>query len=124
MLKTSDEPIAVAARNVQLVHSRQRACSRRRHWVLDVVFQHPEGEPMTPEEFRRIGHRLVDWVADYRTRVADLPVMSRVEPGSVKAQLPPQAPERPEDWDAILGDLERVLVPGLSHWQHPRFFGY
>jgi aromatic-L-amino-acid decarboxylase len=79
---------------------------------------------MTPEEFRRIGHRLVDWVADYRTRVADLPVMSRAEPGSVKAQLPPQPPERPEDWDAILGDLERVLLPGLSHWQHPRFFGY
>jgi aromatic-L-amino-acid decarboxylase len=79
---------------------------------------------MTPEEFRRIGHRLIDWVADYRTRVAELPVMSRVDPGSVKAQLPARPPEPPGSWDTILGDLESVLVPGLSHWQHPAFFGY
>src|SRR5262249_47413531 len=79
---------------------------------------------MTPEEFRRIGHRLVDWAAATGRGGRARPVMSRAEPGSVKAQLPPQAPERAEDWDAIMGDLERVLVPGLSHWQHPRFFGY
>ncbi len=79
---------------------------------------------MDPEEFRRFGHQIVDWVADYRTRAASHPVMSRVEPGSIRAQLPASPPLEPEGFEAILGDLDRVVVPGLSHWQHPRFFGY
>jgi aromatic-L-amino-acid decarboxylase len=79
---------------------------------------------MTPEEFRAIGHRLIDWVADYRARVAELPVMARTAPGEVKAQLPAAPPAQPEGFDAIFRDLERVIVPGLSHWQHPSFFGY
>jgi aromatic-L-amino-acid decarboxylase len=79
---------------------------------------------MTPEEFRAIGHRLIDWVADYRARVGELPVMARTAPGEVKAQLPAAPPAQPEGFDAIFRDLERVIVPGLSHWQHPSFFGY
>lgn len=79
---------------------------------------------MTPEEFRRIGHRLIDWIADYRANVADLPVMSRVEPGSVRAQLPLSPPASPESFDAIFRDLGEVILPGLSHWQHPHFYGY
>jgi aromatic-L-amino-acid decarboxylase len=79
---------------------------------------------MTPEEFRRLGHQVVDWVADYRERVAGLPVMSQVSPGAIKAQLSASPPEAPEGFEAILGDLDRVILPGLSHWQHPRFFGY
>jgi aromatic-L-amino-acid decarboxylase len=79
---------------------------------------------MTPEEFRRLGHRVVDWVADYRERVASLPVMSRAAPGEVRAALPSSPPAAPEGFEAILADLDRVIVPGLSHWQHPRFFGY
>jgi aromatic-L-amino-acid decarboxylase len=79
---------------------------------------------MTPEEFRAVGHRLIDWIADYRTRAADLPVMARTAPGEVKARLPATPPERPEGFDAIFRDLERAVMPGLSHWQHPRFFGY
>ena len=79
---------------------------------------------MTPEEFRRLGHRIVDWVADYRERVASLPVMSRVAPGDIKAQLPQGPPTEPEPFEAVLRDLDRVILPGLSHWQHPRFFGY
>ncbi len=79
---------------------------------------------MTPEEFRRLGHQVVDWVADYRERVANLPVMSRAVPGAIKAQLPASPPTVPEGFEAILADLERVILPGLSHWQHPRFFGY
>jgi aromatic-L-amino-acid decarboxylase len=79
---------------------------------------------MTPEEFRRIGHRLIDWIADYRATVADRPVMSRAEPGSVRARLPASPPENPEPFDAIFRDLDEVIVPGLSHWQHPRFYGY
>ena len=50
--------------------------------------------------------------------------MARVEPGEIKRQLPPQPPIEPEPFDALLRDLDRVVVPGLSHWQHPRFFGY
>jgi aromatic-L-amino-acid decarboxylase len=79
---------------------------------------------MDPEEFRRFGHQVVDWIADYRARAARHPVMSRVEPGSVRAMLPSSPPHEPEPFDAVLDDLDRVVVPGLSHWQHPRFFGY
>ena len=79
---------------------------------------------MTPEEFRRRGHQIVDFIADYRTQVAQLPVMSRAEPGEVAARLPVSPPQEAESFDGVLRDLEEILVPGLSHWQHPRFFGY
>jgi len=79
---------------------------------------------MTPEEFRRIAHQVVDWVADYRERAADLPVMSQVEPGAIRGKLPSAPPRSPEGFDAILRDLDAVILPGLTHWQHPRFFGY
>jgi aromatic-L-amino-acid decarboxylase len=79
---------------------------------------------MTPEEFRRIGHRIIDWVADYRAGIAGRPVMASAEPGMVRAQLPQSPPERPESVDSVLADLERIIVPGLSHWQHPHFYGY
>src|SRR5689334_20670817 len=79
---------------------------------------------MNPEEFRKIGHQMVDWIADYRARVADLPVRARVEPGEVRSQLPAAPPVQPESFDAIFTDLEQIILPGLSHWQHPQFFGY
>jgi len=80
--------------------------------------------PMTPEEFRTAGHRLIDWIADYRTRVGSLPVMAKTQPGDVKRQLPATPPHDPESFDTVLADLDRIVMPGLSHWQHPRFFGY
>lgn len=79
---------------------------------------------MTPEEFRRHGHALVDWIADYRARLHTLPVMSRCKPGEVAALLPASPPEKPEPFEAVLADIDRVLLPGLSLWQHPSFFGY
>lgn len=79
---------------------------------------------MTPEEFRRYGHQLIDWIADYRARIAALPVRAQTEPGEIKSRLPRHAPETPEGFEAVIADLERIVVPGLSHWQHPRFFGY
>jgi aromatic-L-amino-acid decarboxylase len=79
---------------------------------------------MTPEEFRKYGHAVVDWIADYRTRLEGLPVMAHTAPGEVKALLPASPPQTPEAFDAILADLDRVVLPGLSLWQHPRFFGY
>ncbi len=79
---------------------------------------------MTPEEFRRFGHQLVDWLADYHAGIADRPVMSQVRPGDIKKMLPSDPPQAPEPMAAVLADLDRVVLPGLSHWQHPRFFGY
>lgn len=79
---------------------------------------------MTPEEFRQYGHALVDWIADYRARVGDLPVMSPLRPGDVRRQVPATPPDTPQSFDEILKDLEAIVVPGLSHWTHPRFYGY
>jgi len=79
---------------------------------------------MTPEEFRAAGYRLIDWIADYRAGVEELPVMARSEPGDVKSKLPAAAPEEPEPFERILTDLDDVIMPGLSHWQHPNHFAY
>ncbi|RAI59345.1 pyridoxal phosphate-dependent decarboxylase family protein [Roseicella frigidaeris] len=79
---------------------------------------------MTPEEFRRRGHQVIDWIADYREHIARHPVMAQVSPGEIRARLPAAPPEQPEDMAAVLADLDRILLPGISHWQSPRFFGY
>ena len=79
---------------------------------------------MTPEQFRQHGHEVVDWIADYWSRVGSLPVRSQVSPGEVRAALPAAAPEQGEPFSAVLADLDRVVLPGVTHWQHPGFFGY
>ena len=79
---------------------------------------------MTPEEFRAHGHRVIDWIADYRLRLAELPVMARTRPGEVRAALPAEPPQGAEPFDDVLRDLERIVAPGLTHWQHPAFYGY
>ncbi len=79
---------------------------------------------MTPDEFRRQGTAMVEWIARYLETVEDLPVASPLEPGEVRAMLPTHPPQQPEPWDAIFGDLDRVVVPGLTHWQSPNWFGY
>ncbi|CAN5635301.1 pyridoxal-dependent decarboxylase [soil metagenome] len=79
---------------------------------------------MTSEEFRRHGHAVVDWVADYLDRVADLPVLAQVKPGEIRARLPAGPPEIGEPFEAVLRDLDDVVVPGLTHWQSPDFFAY
>lgn len=79
---------------------------------------------MNPEDFRKAGYRVVDWIADYRQTIESRPVMSRVKPGEIRFLLPSTPPEAPEPFDAILADMDRIVAPGLMNWQHPRFFGY
>jgi aromatic-L-amino-acid decarboxylase len=79
---------------------------------------------LDPEQFRRQAHEVVDWIADYRAGLADRPVAPAVEPGWVRAQLPPELPEAPQPVAALLAELDRVVLPASTHWQHPGFFGY
>lgn len=79
---------------------------------------------MTPEKFRKHGHQLIDRIADYRSGVAELPVMSQVKPGALRSALPMSAPQHAEPFEHMLADLDSLIMPGLSHWQHPGFFGY
>ncbi|MDX2038346.1 MAG: pyridoxal-dependent decarboxylase [Isosphaeraceae bacterium] len=79
---------------------------------------------MTPEEFREYGYRLIDWIADYRAGVEKHRVTPACEPGDIRGRLQGSPPEVGESFDAILSDLDDVILPGIAHWQHPRFFGY
>ncbi len=76
------------------------------------------------EEFRAAGHRVVDWIAEYLARIEDYPVLSRAEPGSIHRQLPAHPPEEPESLNSILDDFQRLVVPGITHWNHPGFMAY
>ncbi len=79
---------------------------------------------MNSEEFRRAGHALIDRIADYRDTVRQRSVMARTVPGDIIASLPASPPENSESVDDILRDVDDIIVPGLTHWQHPSFFGY
>src|SRR6202167_1925403 len=79
---------------------------------------------MTPDEFRDRGHAVVDWIADYYARIESYPVLSRAEPGQIRASLPANPPSKGESFDAILGDVEKVILPGITHWLSPNFFAF
>ena len=79
---------------------------------------------MTPEEFRRHGHTAVDWIADYYARIESLPVLSRARPGEIRGSLPPEPPESGESFETILHDVEKLILPGITHWQSPNFFAF
>ena len=79
---------------------------------------------MNPDDFRKHGYALVDWIADYLEHSDKYPVLSRVRPRDIVNALPPEAPEDPEPFEQIMRDFERVLVPGLTHWNHPGFMAY
>jgi len=79
---------------------------------------------MDPQAFREAGHRLVDWIARYLHESDRYPILARVAPGDIRSQLPPVAPEEGDSMERIFSDFERVLVPGLTHWNHPGFFAY
>src|SRR2546423_2823325 len=79
---------------------------------------------MPAGESRQYGHELIDWIADYFEHIEDLPVLAQIEPGDLKAQLPSTPPEHGESIGAILADVDRLIVPALTHWSHPSFFAY
>jgi aromatic-L-amino-acid/L-tryptophan decarboxylase len=79
---------------------------------------------MTAEEFRRHGHAVVDWIADYHARIESFPVLSQAKPGEIRASLPQNPPTLGEPFDAILKDVENLILPGVTHWQSPNFFAY
>ena len=79
---------------------------------------------MDPEEFRKHAYAVVDWIADYYKRIEEFPVLSQVAPGEIRESLPAQAPQRGEPFDAILGDVEKLILPGITHWQSPNFFAF
>ena len=79
---------------------------------------------MDPESFRHEAHRLADWIADYLASSSRYPVLANVSPGQVRAQLPAEAPAAGETFDAVFADFERIILPGITHWNHPGFFAY
>jgi len=79
---------------------------------------------MEPAEFRRAGHELIEWIADFREHMGDLPVMSRVQPGEVEARLPAEPPLKGDGLGDIIEDLDHTVMPGITHWNHPGWFAY
>jgi aromatic-L-amino-acid decarboxylase len=79
---------------------------------------------MPPNTFREYAHHSVDWISDYLEHIDSYPVLSQTKPGDVKSRLPDKPPERPENLDLVMSDFEKIILPGITHWNHPRFFAY
>src|SRR3989475_11572310 len=79
---------------------------------------------MATDEFRRQGRAVVDWIADYYGRIESFPVLSQAKPGQIRESLPSSAPTKGEPFEAILKDVEKLILPGVTHWQSPNFFAY
>ena len=79
---------------------------------------------MSPEDFRRHGHKVIDWVADYYSRIESFPVLSQVKPGEIRGSLPASAPVKGEEFADLLKDVEKLILPGITHWQSPNFYAF
>ena len=79
---------------------------------------------MSPEEFRKHGYAVIDWIVDYQKRVESLPVLATVQPGEIRAALPAHPPQQGETFAAMLADVDRIIMPGITHWQSPNFFAF
>src|SRR5579884_2930620 len=84
----------------------------------------PKSFHMSPEEFREHGHAVVDWIADYYSRIESFPVLSQVNPGEIRASLPQSAPLKGEQFSALLKDIDEKILPGITHWQSPNFYAF
>jgi aromatic-L-amino-acid decarboxylase len=79
---------------------------------------------MSTEDFRRHGRAMVDWIVGYHERIESFPVLSAVQPGSIRAALPPRAPQQGESFESMMDDVDRLILPGITHWQSPNFFAF
>lgn len=79
---------------------------------------------MSPEEFRKQGKEMIDWIADYYENIETYPVLSQVKPGEIKNQLPTNPPDEKESFEQIMSDVNSIIMPGITHWQSPNFFAY
>lgn len=109
---------ASACRDLLIYVSAEPWCNRGRT-PDSVSFVH-----MSADEFRKHGKQVVDWIADYLSDIESRAVRAQVRPGEVRAALPDHPPERGQSFDEILADLDRIVLPGVTHWQHPSFFAY
>jgi len=87
-------------------------------------FQQRVSHHMEPEEFRKHGYAIVDWIADYYERIESFPVLSKAAPGEIRASLPAHPPQQGESFHSILEDVERLILPGITHWQSPNFYAF
>ena len=119
-------PHSLPIASAPITHERRElpAHNRRSRGAVANMTNHEDAPVNDSDRFRREAHSLVDWIADYMRRVESLPVLSRVQPGDIRAALPAHAPEHGESFAQILGDVDRVILPGVTHWQSPNFFGY
>src|SRR5664279_3642900 len=79
---------------------------------------------MTPDQFRQHGKQVIDWIADYYQRVESLPVLSKAAPGEIRGHIPDGPPATGEAFDQLLRDMDSVILPGVTHWQSPKFFAF
>ncbi len=99
---------------------RSQLASRKKETYLNELTH----RDLPPDIFRKYAHEAADWIAEYLENMDNYPVLATVKPGEVKSNLPKNPPEKPEPFENILGDFRKVLVPGITHWNHPRFFAY
>ncbi len=78
---------------------------------------------MTTDEFRKQGHEIINWIADYYEKIEEYPVFPKVQPGDIRSSLPKQAPEEGKSYDKIMNDMD-LIMPGITHWQSPNFHAY
>ncbi|MDZ7261729.1 MAG: pyridoxal-dependent decarboxylase [candidate division KSB1 bacterium] len=92
---------------------------------MPLIARHPKtlGD-MDAAEFKKFGYQVIDWIANYFQHPEKYPVLAQVEPGEIRRQLPQTPPETPEDMKTILADFDRLILPGITHWNHPAFFAY
>jgi len=91
---------------------------------IPCIYNTEDTSDMTTAEFRKNAHQLVDWMADYFENIGDYPVKPDIKPGDILSQLPIAAPKNGEDFEKIFQDFKNIIIPGMTHWQHPQFFAY